>query len=104
MKSVTIAEASEKLSELIDAALRGEEVIITKDDSVVKLISDSSVKRYPAKAGSAKSMVWMSDDFDEPLEEFKDYAKPRPKFGSAKGLIKMSDDFDEPIEDFKDYM
>ena len=25
-----------------------------------------------------------------------------PKFGSAKGLIKMSDDFDEPLEDFED--
>lgn len=27
-----------------------------------------------------------------------------PKFGSAKGKIKMSADFDEPLEDFKDYM
>ena len=33
MKSVTLAEASEKLSELFDAALRGEEVIITKGES-----------------------------------------------------------------------
>ena len=24
--------------------------------------------------------------------------------GAAKGLIKMSADFDEPLEDFKDYM
>jgi len=24
--------------------------------------------------------------------------------GSAKGLIKMADDFDEPLEDFRDYM
>lgn len=73
MKRVTIAEASQQLSELIDAALRGEEVIITKEGSVVKLISTSSVKRYPAQAGSAKGMVWMSDDFDEPLEDFKEY-------------------------------
>ena len=26
------------------------------------------------------------------------------KAGFAKGLIKMSPDFDEPLEDFKDYM
>ena len=26
------------------------------------------------------------------------------KFGSAKGEIFMSDDFDAPLEDFKDYM
>lgn len=24
--------------------------------------------------------------------------------GSAKGQIKMSDDFDEPLDEFKDYM
>jgi prevent-host-death family protein len=73
MNPVTIAEAVEQLSDLIDAALRGEEVIITKDGSIVRLIPDTSVKRYPAKAGSAKGMVWMSDDFDEPLEDFKEY-------------------------------
>ena len=27
-----------------------------------------------------------------------------PKFGSAKGMYIMSDDFDEPLEDFKEYM
>jgi hypothetical protein len=26
------------------------------------------------------------------------------KFGSAKGFFEMSKDFDEPLEDFKDYM
>lgn len=25
-------------------------------------------------------------------------------FGSSKGLIKMTEDFDAPLEDFKDYM
>lgn len=25
---------------------------------------------------------------------------PHPRFGSARGLISMSDDFDEPLEDF----
>ena len=26
------------------------------------------------------------------------------QFGYAKGFFKMSNDFDEPLEDFKDYM
>ena len=30
--------------------------------------------------------------------------KPQPKFGSAKGLIHIAPDFDEPLEDFKPYM
>jgi antitoxin (DNA-binding transcriptional repressor) of toxin-antitoxin stability system len=74
MNPITVAEASQKLVDLIDAALRGEEVTIIKDDlSVVKLIPATPVKRRPAKAGSAKGLVWMSDDFDEPLEDFKEY-------------------------------
>jgi len=30
--------------------------------------------------------------------------KSRPVFGSAKGLIGMGDNFDEPLEDFTDYL
>jgi hypothetical protein len=28
----------------------------------------------------------------------------KPTFGYAKGFFTMSDDFDEPLEDFKEYM
>ena len=30
--------------------------------------------------------------------------KKTPKFGCAKGQIYISPDFDEPLEDFKEYM
>lgn len=30
--------------------------------------------------------------------------KLKPKFGSLKGKIVIHDDFDEPLEDFKEYM
>jgi len=30
--------------------------------------------------------------------------KKTPKFGSCKGFFKMSPDFDEPLDDFKEYM
>lgn len=30
--------------------------------------------------------------------------KKTPKFGSCKGMFEMSPDFDEPLEDFKEYM
>ena len=71
MNPITITEAAQKLPDLIDAALRGEEVTITKNGSVVKLIPATVVK--PRQPGSAKGQVWISDDFDEPLEEFKEY-------------------------------
>jgi len=34
----------------------------------------------------------------------KDSEKKPRVFGSLKGKIKMTEDFDAPIEDFKDYM
>ena len=36
-------------------------------------------------------------------KEKKEKVKER-KFGCAKGLIVMHDDFDAPLEDFKEYM
>jgi hypothetical protein len=30
--------------------------------------------------------------------------KKKPKFGSGKGMFVMKPDFDEPLEDFKEYM
>lgn len=30
--------------------------------------------------------------------------KPKPVFGSGKGMFIIPDDFDEPLEDFKEYM
>ncbi|MCC5667077.1 type II toxin-antitoxin system Phd/YefM family antitoxin [Nostoc sp. CHAB 5784] len=65
MQQVTLAEASEHLAQFIDAALKGEEIVILKDKQpVVKLTPIEPVKRRPAKASSGKGLIWMSDDFD----------------------------------------
>lgn len=56
MQQVTIAEASKNLSNLIDAALKGEEIIIMKDNQpAVKLIPVLPVKTHP-KFGSTKEI------------------------------------------------
>ena len=75
MQQISVAEASEHLAKFINAVLKGEEIVITQDNRpVVKLMPlELPPKRYPAKVGSAKGLVWISDDFDEPLEEFKEY-------------------------------
>ena len=36
--------------------------------------------------------------------EKKKGKKNKPQFGCAKGRFKMSSDFDEPLDDFKEYM
>ena len=74
MHQIDVAEAKENLSELIEAAIKGEEVVISKDNQpVVKLVVITKKVKRDRQAGSANGMVWMSDDFDEPLEEFKEY-------------------------------
>lgn len=66
-------ELPKKLWNLIDAALRGESVFITRDDeNLVQLVPLKLILR-PRKAGSAKGMVKMSDDFDAPLGDFNEY-------------------------------
>ncbi len=67
------AEVNANQPKLIEVAISGDEIVLTRDNQpVVKLVSASPVKRR-RQAGSAKGLVTISDDFDEPLEDFKDY-------------------------------
>ena len=43
-------------------------------------------------------------DYIEFLEKKYNTAKPHPKAGCMKGTFKMGTDFDEPLDDFKEYM
>jgi antitoxin (DNA-binding transcriptional repressor) of toxin-antitoxin stability system len=67
------------LEELFDAALRGEEVIITgtHDDETraVRIVVADGKEIRPRAPGSARGLIWMSDDFDAPLEEFEEYMR-----------------------------
>jgi antitoxin (DNA-binding transcriptional repressor) of toxin-antitoxin stability system len=74
---VSLTEAAASLSDLVEAAINGEEVIILLNDldqnrPAIRLMPIESVKPN-RKPGSAKGLIWMSDDFDAPLEEFKEY-------------------------------
>ena len=74
MMNVDIIKAGDCLQELIAQSIGGKEVVITRGGQpVVKLLPLTGKKR-------------------------------KRRFGSARGLIKISDDFDKPLEDFKDYM
>ena len=69
--------------------------------------------------GCMRGKMWMAEDFDAPLDDFKEYMTsalaelndPSKKkipleevFGCARGQFNIPDDFDEPLEDFKEYM
>lgn len=70
---VSIEDAKTQLSELITAAFNGEEVFITQDGQRVVQLVPFVQSKGNRQAGSAKGMIHMSEGFDEPLEDFKEY-------------------------------
>lgn len=67
---VNIAEAKTRFSELVQKAMLGEEVIVSKENKpVVKIVPIKPANRKP---GTGKG-IWMAPDFDEPLEDLQDY-------------------------------
>lgn len=73
MQQVKVEEATAQLPLLIDAAMRGEVVLITTDNQqVIRLVPIRSTKQ-PRRFGSASGLIHMADDFDTPLEDFKEY-------------------------------
>ena len=73
MKQVNVAEAKAQLSNLIETALRGEEVVIARRD--VPLVRLTAIPD----------------------------AKIRPRFGCLAGKIEVRDGFDDPLVDFEPY-
>jgi antitoxin (DNA-binding transcriptional repressor) of toxin-antitoxin stability system len=73
MHRVDVEEAKAALDDLVAEALRGEEVVLTRDEQpIARLV---------------------------PLAEMR----PRPRFGSARGLIRIAADFEMPLADFDEY-
>ncbi len=72
---VNMHEAKSQLSKLIEKALAGEEVIIARNNKpVVHLVPVESNSNELFKFDQMKGFVkYISDDFDEPLDDFKDY-------------------------------
>ena len=76
MKTVTIHEAKTHLSRLIREALTGEEIIIAKGkEPLVKIIPLKNTLK-DREIGCAEGIVeYIAEDFDAPLEDFKEYMK-----------------------------
>ena len=73
MQTVTLDEAKTQLVDLIEAAAAGEEVFIKKNEDLSVQLVPRAVKRRKRQFGSAKGLISMAPDFDEPLEDFKEY-------------------------------
>ncbi|MDH3604352.1 MAG: DUF2281 domain-containing protein [Candidatus Tectomicrobia bacterium] len=74
MLTIFIEEAQAKLPKLIHNLLHGEELTITENDQPIAKLTRRPRTSWPCEPGSAKDKShWMADDFDAPLEDFKDY-------------------------------
>lgn len=81
MTRVSVEEAGAQLGRLVKAAREGEEVVLLEDGSPVARLEP---------LGNGENGLTTE--------------KPRPRFGSARGWMKIADDFDAPLDDFKEYM
>lgn len=70
MQQVRLDEATTQLADLIDAAMRGEVVFITKNGEQSVRLVPVSQGRFSRRAGSAQGLIAMARDFDEPLDDF----------------------------------
>jgi prevent-host-death family protein len=84
MVRVTAEEAQSNLPDLIEKAVNGETVFITQDGyETVQLVPVLPSERRP-RFGSAKGLIAIAEDFDEPLEEFDEYMPKEIENGNQK--------------------
>lgn len=76
MTTITLQEAQADLSGILHKLQPGEELVIVDQGHPLARVqkAEPEITLEPRKAGSAKDKIlWISPDFDAPLEEFKEY-------------------------------
>jgi prevent-host-death family protein len=74
MATVTIEEAQAHLGDLIEKLQPGEEVVITRNaEPVAKLVAAAPPAPLRQPGLLKDKILYMADDFDAPLEDFKEY-------------------------------
>jgi len=73
MKTVTMHEAKTHLSRLVREAVEGEEIIIARGRiPLVRLLPLIGPHEHRS-LGTAKGLISIAEDFDEPLEDFDEF-------------------------------
>jgi prevent-host-death family protein len=70
---VNMHDAKTKLSELVAAAERGEDVIIARNGTPAARLVAITAEHRPVRLGALAGEIEMGPDFDAPLPEFDDY-------------------------------
>jgi prevent-host-death family protein len=67
MKTVNIYEARTKLSELVNLAASGTDVVIARRGYAVARLTGLKTDKRPIHYGLLEGYGWMAEDFDGPL-------------------------------------
>jgi prevent-host-death family protein len=67
--TVSLYEAKTRLSHLVDRALRGEEVVITRHGRPVARLVPAARMRRPRRLGGLRGKIRVARDFDAALPE-----------------------------------
>jgi prevent-host-death family protein len=73
MYHISLEEAKQCLSTLVEQAMAGEDVVITQDNKPVARLVAAVESAAKAEFGSAKGAIIIAEDFHEPLDDFKEY-------------------------------
>lgn len=77
MEQYSLQEAQDHLKELITNAQQGKTIVILDENNqAVRLVPLNTMSK-PRKAGSAKGLIKMADDFDTQLSDFDEYGIER---------------------------
>jgi prevent-host-death family protein len=70
MEQYKLADAKARFSEIVQKAMLGEIITVTKENRpVVRIVPIKPATRNP---GTGKG-IWMAADFDQPLADFAEY-------------------------------
>jgi prevent-host-death family protein len=72
---VNMHDAKTRLSELVAAAERGEEVVIARNGTPAVRLVPISPQYAPVRLGVLAGQIEVGPDFDAPLPEFDDYTR-----------------------------
>ncbi len=70
--NVNYEDVKTQITDLIEAAMRGDKVVITKNGrQIIQLVPMKTT--HKPKFGSAKGKIKFAKDFNEPLADFREY-------------------------------
>jgi prevent-host-death family protein len=74
MTVIELREAETRLEKLVEEVGAGEEILITRGGKpVARLVAPDGVDAPERIPGSAKGLFTVPDDFDAPLDDFREY-------------------------------